>query len=163
MKSNSGLWRTDTKMRIKNRVKPVRETKEGKSISVYVILDKKYNLIANVWIHHSFNAKGHLKRVDVLEWGAKGGFNQYKGQTLNRALHLAVIAGVRLYDDAEPGAGPNEVLIKYRRAKTDEAKARIVKNAEKSGYVFCNGNERCYYIGGLRRLESFGYKVIEAM
>lgn len=154
-------------MHIKRMVKQVRETKEGQNISAYVVLGKKEKVIAYIHVHHSTNSKGHLKRIDIYEPSRKDGFNQYRGVTINSTLHLAVVGGVCLYDDASTGPETKALLAKYQRANSDVKRGAIYKRAVAYGMEFNNptteGWQGLWFVGGLKRLESFGYTVLHVL
>ncbi len=153
--------------RIKALVRQVRETKEGSCISAYVVIDKKGKDLAHIHVHHSINKKGHIYRADIFQPSIRDGFNQYRGDTLASALHQALVCGVRLYDHASTGAETTRWLELYKKAKTPEGKTKVVLKAEKYGMTFVNANtegfQSLHFVGGLERLQFFGFKVIQVM
>lgn len=158
-------------------MKQVQDTKAGKSISAWIILDKKGHLIGRVHAHYS---DGGTCTVDVWEYNEKGLLHQGKADgygydKLTAALRGCVFAGIVLHDHCGQDDASNALLSQYREAirkvnNQEDMNAITEKfraKCKKIGADFYNYREgmyhSIYYKSGLDRLESFGYKVINAI
>lgn len=157
-------------------MKQVRETTAGKSISAYVILNKKGEHVATVQSHYS---NGGTCTVDVwsengdpLQQGRAGGYGYDK--------FAAALAGLKIDghtmadhcgDVPEQSAAKARLFSAYRKALGKpgfDQKAWNAK-ADKLGARFANyrsedgGYSSLHFESGLDRLTMLGYRVISAI
>ncbi len=154
-----------------NHVKQVRETIAGKYLSAYLVLSPVGHEVATIHVYKTQNSKGPLKWVDVFQPRSQdNGFSQYKGRDLTNAMAGGKIDGITLYDDCQTDEALQYLLLHYKLAKTESEKMHIVKMGQDLGASWCNpglddepGWTQLYYITGLKRLEYFGYRVIQVL
>lgn len=146
-------------------MKQVRETAAGKSISAWVIINKKNVHIATVQAHFG-NSEA---RVDVwgigtmLHQGKAGGYGYDK---MTAAMAGAVIDGIKLYDHC---GGHNDKAIEKALAQYNKDKTLQNKIEKRLGARFTNWSSEkqaytsLYYCSGLDRLSALGYRIIQAI
>lgn len=137
-------------------MKQVRETKSGKEIAAWIILNKKNQHVATVQAYY-----GNRVQVDVwhmtgdtkLQQGSASGYGYDK---FTAALSGLIIDGHKMTDHCGARIDNKEGVWPY------EAKP-------KKGYHFANysqekgGYTSCYRLSGLDYLKAFDYKVIQAI
>lgn len=153
-------------------MKQVRETKAGKSISAWVVLDKKNKVVANVQAHYSDSG---AVTVDVwtpngeLQQGRASGWGYDKTVAAMRGI---IIDGITLTDHCGEDEASKRLLKRYIKAAgageiNRETQKNWGKKAAKMGARFANWSDRHYNSlhieAGLDRLASMGYRVLTAI
>jgi hypothetical protein len=148
-------------------MKNVNQSKAAGDLSAYVILNKKGVHVATVQAHYG---SGGGVQVDV--WGKSELIHQvkvggYGYDKFTAALAGAVIDGVKLYDHCG-GYEPEEKALKARLVKVastnpDQAKRLANKHGMHFGNWVDGKPTSAFFVSGLDRLSTLGYKVIKAI
>lgn len=140
--------------------KYVSDTAAAKSISAYVILNKKGELVAKVQAHFS---DGGTCTVNVFDWHGKG-FQRatasgYGYDKFAAALSGLEIDGVKIVDHG------NSAKQEYKCDKTGRPRGKkLPPDVSGANYSSETKDFTSWYIEpGLRRLEKRGYTVIQAI
>ena len=150
--------------------KQVRETAAGQSISAYIILNRRGDMVGNVQSHYS---NGGTVTVDCWAYGAKrkdlqqgraggGGYDKFTA-----AIRGMFIDGVELFDHCGKNKQSERILKMYHKGTLTEDQAR--KRANKIGARFANFDQETHKYkslhiqGGLDRLTAMGYRVLQAI
>lgn len=156
----------------------VTDTAAGKSISAYIVLDKKGNEVATIRAHFG-NSGAVLVNVfnrdgSPFQYGRAGGYGYDK---FTAALSGLVVAGITLNDHCGTDEKTKSILKAYRKAcekigiveYNGEFQKAWNKKAEKIGANFSNwdskytGFNSLHYASGLDKLKTAGFKVIQAI
>lgn len=144
--------------------KYVNETNAGKSISAYVILNKKGKCVGKVtaYFGESSVLVNVFSDIDGFQSARKSGYGYDK---FTAALDGLKMDGVELYDHSSRADATDRALKAIKKMSHTLA----IEYAEKRGMRVANwDNDKKQYTsvfmeGGLDRLKSFGYKVIQAI
>lgn len=152
-------------------MKRVRETNAGKSISAYVILNRKGEHVATVQAHFAdsgrvtvdiwHTAHDEEKPWTSLQQGSAGGYGYDK---FTAALSGLIVDGHKLTDHCGESATPPKGRKTWPQGAKPPQGFSFANwiNADRSE----NGEEgwtSCYRLEGLRYLEAIGYRVIQAI
>jgi hypothetical protein len=145
----------------------VTETKAGKAISAFVILNKKGKHIATVRAHYSDAGRVTVNVFDFKTTFQAGSASGYGYDKFTAALRGLTIDGHKMCDHCETDEKTKAILKSYLSGKIADATAK--RRAERIGASFANfdGNSKkwqsLYYISGLDMLRAIGYTVIQAI
>lgn len=155
----------------------VSDTKAAQSVSAFIVLDKKGKLVAKVQAHYSNGGTVLVNVWDMtgkleMQHGKAGGYGYDK---FAAALSGLVIDGHTMADHCgsvpECEAKKKKLMQAYLKDARSyhECSAEYEAKAKKIGARFANWNSvkgkftSLHFESGLNRLETLGYKVIQAI
>jgi len=146
-------------------MKYVADTTGGKSISAYIVLNKKGDYVAKVTAFYS-NGGTCLVNVfsdlDGFQYATArgGGYDKFTS-----ALAGMQIDGIRLFDHCGRTEGTKALQDKLPRLSLEVAQKRAANmGASLANYDSGKGHYTSVYMdSGLDRLKAFGYRVIQAI
>lgn len=137
-------------------------------VRVYVVTHPKKTGHAIVNVAYPKDGAGRLRVYVVDRFGevgtcTRGQATGYGYDKLTAALSGLSVDGVKFTDHSKQDETSARLLLRMRRAKTDEDRSKVETSARRQGYHFANSGTSCYRETGLDILRMMGYRVIQGV